>query len=156
MPSCPVGIAVRDKSKCLRVGGLGSPFDAKQEWDSPFYRITKKGKVKPSTEKAACLTGGANSGGNHSDMDILIMKSSREEVSYSDDDFIYRRYSIRECCRLMSMPEHHINTLLKTKISETQLYKMLGNGWNLATVVHVLKGLVKPHYKLIIGKWVKQ
>ena len=64
-------LAIRNKSNCLRVGGRNSPFGSKQIWDSPFQRVTKKGKIKPSKVKAACLKGGGNSGGNHSDMDIL-------------------------------------------------------------------------------------
>lgn len=136
LPSCPIGIAVREKSKCVRVGGRRSPFDSKQEWDSPFYRVTKKGKIKPGIDKAACLTGGAHSGGNHSDMDILVIKDTLS------DDVLWRRYSLRECCRLMSMPERHIDTLLSTGISNTQLYKMIANGWELNAVIHVLKGFV--------------
>ena len=43
LPSCPIGIAVRDKSMTpLRIGGRNSPFDSKQVWDSPFKRVAKK------------------------------------------------------------------------------------------------------------------
>ena len=132
LPSCPVGIAVREKSKCVRVGGKNSPFGGKHEWDSPFQRISKKGKVKPGIEKVACLTAGANSGGNHSDMDIL------------HTEYVTRRYSVRECARLQGIPEHKIDILLNCGISNTQLYKMIGNGWQLDTVKHVL-GNLKPY-----------
>lgn len=129
LPDCPVGIAVRDKSKCLRVGGRKSPFGDKHEWDSPFQRISKKGKVKPGIDKAACLTGGANSGGNHSDMDI------------THSPFATRRYSTRECFRLQTVPEHYIDKILNCGVSNTQLYKIAGNGWNDETIAHIFTGL---------------
>lgn len=130
LPDCNVGLVVREKSKTVRVGGRNSPFGSKQEWDSPFQRVTKKGKVKPGIEKAACLTGGANSGGNHSDMDII------------HTEFSTRRYSLRECARLQGIPESKIDILLNCGISNSQLYKMLGNGWQLDTIKHIFKGLL--------------
>ena len=127
LPDCPVGIAVRDKSKCLRVGGRNSPFGDKHEWDSPFQRVTKKGKVNPGISKAACLTGGANSGGNHSDMDII------------HSPFATRRYSVRECFRLQTVPEHYIDKILDCGVSNSQLYKIAGNGWTDEVIAHILK-----------------
>lgn len=127
LPDCPIGTRVRGKSKCLRVGGRNSPFGSKQEWDSPFQRITKKGELKKGIEKAACLTGGAHSGGNHSDMDIIHTPAST------------RRYSLRECGILQGMAEGKIDILLNCGISNTQLYKMLGNGWQLDTIIHIFE-----------------
>lgn len=130
LPDCNVGIAVREKSKTIRVGGRNSPFGSKHEWDSPFQRVTKKGKVKPGIEKSACLTGGANSGGNHSDMDII------------HTEFSTRRYTTRECARLQGIPENKIDILLNCGISNSQIFKMLGNGWQLDTIKHIFKGLL--------------
>lgn len=117
-------LALRNKSNCLRVGGRNSPFGSKQIWDSPFQRVSKKGKVKPSTEKAACLTGGANSGGNHSDMDIL------------HSEYATRRYTTTECERLQTVPDNYTNY-----VSNSQRYKMLGNGWTVDVITHLLKQL---------------
>jgi DNA (cytosine-5)-methyltransferase 3A len=129
LPDCPVGMAVRDKSKCLRVGGRNSPFGDKHEWDSPFQRVTKKGKVKPWVSKAACLTGGANSGGNHSDMDII------------HSPFATRRYSTREYFRLQTTPEHYIDKILDCGVSNSQLYKIAGNGWTDEVIAHILRAM---------------
>lgn len=38
-----------------------------------YLKIDKQGNVKTNQEIASCLTGGGNSGGNHSDMDLLVM-----------------------------------------------------------------------------------
>jgi len=124
LPDCPIGVKVREKSNCLCVGGRSSPFGSKQIWDSPFQRITKKGTLKPGIEKAGCLTGGAHSGGNHSDMDII------------HSEIATRRYSCIECERLQTIPENYTNY-----VSNTQRYKMLGNGWTVDVIVHILKGI---------------
>lgn len=123
---CNIGRAVREKSKCIRVGGRSSPLGSKQEWDSPFQRIDKKGKLKKGIDKAACLTGGAHSGGNHSDMDII------------HTDKVTRRYSITECERLQTLPDGYTQN---KDISATQSYKMLGNGWTVDVIAHIFRGL---------------
>ena len=124
LPDCPIGVKVREKSNCLRVGGRNSPFGSKQIWDSPFQRVTKKGKIKPGIEKAGCLTGGAHSGGNHSDMDIIHSETTT------------RRYSCVECERLQTVPDNHTEG-----VSDTQRYKMLGNSWTVDVIAHIFKHL---------------
>lgn len=126
LPDCPIGIRVRDKSKCVRVGGRSSPFGSKQEWDSPFQRISKSGKLKPGIEKAACLTGGAHSGGNHSDMDIIHTPIAT------------RRYSVVECERLQTLPDNYTEG-----VSNSQRYKSLGNAWTVEVIKHILQHLPK-------------
>lgn len=49
----------------------------------------------------------------------------------------YRKLTPRECMRLQTVPEHHIDTLLNAGISNTQLYKMAGNGWTHDVIVHI-------------------
>jgi DNA (cytosine-5)-methyltransferase 3A len=113
LPDCTIGARVREKSNCIRVGGRNSPFGAKQIWDSPFQIITK-----------SCLTGGANSGGNHSDMDII------------HTPYATRRYSPVECERLQTVPNNYT-----AGVSNSQRYKMLGNGWTVDVIVHILNGI---------------
>ena len=97
----------------------------------PYFKTDKRLNIKSNQGKASCLTGGAHSGGNHSDMDILVINPR-----------ICRRYSTRECFRLQTVPEHHINTLLSAGISNTQLYKMCGNGWTVDVISHILRGII--------------
>jgi len=53
-----------------------------------------------------------------------------------------RKLTPRECFRLQTVTEHHIDTLLSAGISNTQLYKMCGNGWTMLVIKHILKGLI--------------
>ena len=54
---------------------------------------------------------------------------------------VYRKLTPRECFRLQTVPEHHIDTLLSAGISDTQLYKMCGNGWTMEVIKHIFKAL---------------
>ncbi len=93
----------------------------------PFFKTDKRLKIKFNQKKASCLTGGAHSGGNHSDMDILII-----------DPDVCRRYSVTECERLQTLPD---GFLQNKGISNSQMYKMLGNGWTLEVIKHILKNM---------------
>lgn len=121
---CPIGQRVREKSKCIRVGGRNSPFGDRHEWDAPFQRISKKAVLKSSLVKSGCLTGGAHSDGNHSDMDIIHTETAT------------RRYSVTECERLQTLPDGYTEG-----VSNSQRYKMLGNGWTVDVVAHILSRL---------------
>mgnify|MGYP000346567967 CR=1 FL=1 len=52
-----------------------------------------------------------------------------------------RRLTPRECMRLQTVPEDKIDILLSCGISDTQLYKMAGNGWCIKVISHILKYL---------------
>jgi DNA (cytosine-5)-methyltransferase 1/DNA (cytosine-5)-methyltransferase 3A len=55
----------------------------------------------------------------------------------------YRKLTPRECMRLQTIPEHHIDTLLNAGISNTQLYKMTGNAWTMEVIKHIFKGVTQ-------------
>lgn len=52
-------------------------------------------------------------------------------------NFRIRRLTPTECARLQTIPEWYI----WDGISDTQRYKMLGNGWNIETIKHIFKYL---------------
>ncbi len=66
------GQDVSGKARSLRVGG-GLSTDAKHSWD--VIKLDKQLRPKTQQDKASCLTAGGHSGGNHSDMDILAVRS---------------------------------------------------------------------------------
>lgn len=49
-------------------------------------------------------------------------------------DFRIRRLTPTECSRLQTVPDWY-----KWECSETQQYKMLGNGWTIKVIEHILK-----------------
>lgn len=54
----------------------------------------------------------------------------------NNDDYRIRRLTPTECARLQTIPDWY-----KWKCSETQQYKMLGNGWTVAVISHILQYL---------------
>lgn len=60
------------------------------------------------------------------------------------DGFTWRKLTPRECFRLQTIPEDIINKLLASKISNTQLYKMAGNGWTVDVIAHIFDNLINP------------
>ena len=49
----------------------------------------------------------------------------------------YRKLTPTECERLQTVPDGYTN-----HVSNTQRYKMLGNGWTVDVVSHIMKGLI--------------
>lgn len=56
-----------------------------------------------------------------------------------DSKVNYRKLTPRECFRLQTTPEHYIDKILDCGVSNTQLYKIAGNGWNDETIAHILR-----------------
>jgi len=52
------------------------------------------------------------------------------------DDYCIRKLTVLECKRLQTVPDDY-----KMNVSNTQAYKMLGNGWTVDVIAHILKGL---------------
>lgn len=72
-----------------------------------------------------------------------LSANSWEHNNHLSDGVNYRKLTPRECFRLQTVPEHHIDTLLSAGISNTQLYKMCGNGWTMEVIAHILKARYK-------------
>ncbi len=58
-----------------------------------------------------------------------------------DSKVNYRKLTPRECFRLQTTPEHYIDKILDCGVSNTQLYKIAGNGWTDEVIAHILKSL---------------
>lgn len=49
--------------------------------------------------------------------------------------------------RLQTIPHDKIQKLIESGISDTQLYKMLGNGWTIDVIAYILSFLPKELFK---------
>ena len=56
----------------------------------------------------------------------------------STDGVSYRKLTVVECCRLQGVPDDYFKVS-----SNTQSYKMLGNGWQVDTIEHIFRELLK-------------
>lgn len=92
-----------------------------------------------STDKAICLTARqyASWNGNF----VHVASPCRFEGSKRIGYDLYRKLTVRENARLQTVPESKIDILINSNVSNSQLYKMLGNGWTHNVIVHIFKGL---------------
>ena len=62
-----------------------------------------------------------------------------QKDNYICEDYQIRKLTPRECFRLQTVPEHYIDKILSCGVSNTQLYKIAGNGWTDEVIAHLLK-----------------
>ena len=67
---------------------------------------------------------------------IITIKGKQYPIKLKDGYYIIRKLSVRECMRLQTVPEWY-----EFPVSDSQAYKMLGNGWTCDVIAHILKGL---------------
>lgn len=62
----------------------------------------------------------------------LGAKTGLYRINLPDGEYIVRKLTPRECERLQTVPEYYTNW-----VSNTQQYKMLGNGWTVDVIKHI-------------------
>lgn len=62
-----------------------------------------------------------------------------QKDNYICEDYVIRKLTPRECFRLQTVPEHYIDKILDCGVSNTQLYKIAGNGWTDEVIAHILR-----------------
>ena len=76
------------------------------------------------------------------DKSNTLMAKQTDFMQYTTD-YRIRRLTPRECGRLQTVPEHIIDIMLNCGVSDTQLYKMFGNGWTVEVITYILSHLNK-------------
>lgn len=126
-------------------------------WDM-VLKVDRDGNLKSNQNKADSLTVGGHGCGNHSDMDVLLIEEKRSEIAsmqkantLTPDAYLatgkrnrdenghavltsicerrLRRLTTIECAKLQTIPSWY-----KWECSDSQIYKMLGNGWTSAVI----------------------
>tara|TARA_R110002153_G_scaffold271369_1_gene438662 strand:+ start:32 stop:901 length:870 start_codon:yes stop_codon:yes gene_type:complete len=94
------------------------------------FQLRKKYSVicnDGSTDKAICMTARQYASWN----------GNFAIVSRVNEDLLYRNLTPIECERLQTVPDNYT-----MDISNSQRYKMLGNGWTVDVIAHIFKGLL--------------
>tara|TARA_Y100000389_G_C17468070_1_gene527542 strand:- start:4777 stop:5724 length:948 start_codon:yes stop_codon:yes gene_type:complete len=65
-----------------------------------------------------------------------LTTSLTKEHVLIDENYNFRKLTPVECERLQTVPDNYTN---HTNISNTQRYKMLGNGWTISVIAHIFK-----------------
>ena len=75
----------------------------------------------------------------------IAIKGQQYPIKLMDGYYIIRKLTVRECMRLQTVPEGFV-----FPVSDTQAYKMLGNGWTVDVIAHILSycpGITVSQYK---------
>ncbi|MGF1905291.1 DNA cytosine methyltransferase [Aliivibrio salmonicida] len=92
------------------------------------------------SSKSKCLVANLSKG---LPFNTLINNCKNPPTNISDG--LCRKLTPLECERLQTVPEGYtlvLNNNGKQQISNTQRYKMLGNGWTVDVITHLLKGFL--------------
>lgn len=68
---------------------------------------------------------------------LLAASGGHSEPKISVGEHYYRKLTPLECERLQTLPDNYTEG-----VSNTQRYKMLGNGWTVDVLAHIFKGLL--------------
>jgi len=114
-----------EKSRRQLVFDTNGTKHAPNVWRAPYfepYRISRPTKL--SADKFPCLRSkaGSRTGG----------------VAVEREDGFWRKLTPVECERLQTVPDGYT---AKGGASNTQRYKMLGNGWTVDVIAHILKNM---------------
>ena len=92
--------------------------------------IIESGNV--DRDKAHCIDANYWKGGNLKS----YFEKNRRQLVFGESVEDYRKLSPIECERLQTVPENYT-----AHVSNTQRYKMLGNGWTVDVIAHILKNM---------------
>lgn len=119
----PICVAMRGReSACLTPKRTEYGKQIRKEYEAGIVKEQRKNiqQLEPREDgKTNCLT--------------TVQKDNL--VLVDNGNFRIRRLTPTECARLQTVPEWYI----WDGISDTQRYKMLGNGWNIETIKHIFK-----------------
>jgi len=95
--------------------------------------------INKDNGKAYTLTASMHKGVPHN---VTIIKN-REPKVLNDDSFTYRKLTPKECERLQTIDDDYTLTGIDTnqkevKVSNSQRYKMVGNGFTIDVISHIL------------------
>lgn len=71
---------------------------------------------------------------------LITIKGREYPIRLADGFYIIRKLTVLECMRLQTVPEDYI-----FPVSNSQAYKMLGNGWTVDVIAHILSYCLGIH-----------
>lgn len=71
---------------------------------------------------------------------LITIKSKQYPIKLIDGYYIIRKLTVSECKRLQTVPEWY-----EFPVSDTQAYKMLGNGWTVDVIAHLIEATLKEN-----------
>lgn len=69
---------------------------------------------------------------------LISVKDEQYPIKLADGFYIIRKLSVTECKRLQTVPDDY-----DFPVSDSQAYKMLGNGWTCEVIAHLIRSALK-------------
>ena len=69
---------------------------------------------------------------------FITIKGKKHAIKLADGYYIIRKLTVSECKRLQTVPEW-----FEFPVSDTQAYKMLGNGWTVSVISHLIRACLE-------------
>lgn len=138
MTLVPVGIAQRGRGVNPETGGRDNSFPPQQQ-----IEIREDGKANCLTTKTKDSMVGFHGAAFRRRADNLEIRKDEKsncllgeghQSRFLSDGIRYRKLTPVECERLQTLPDNYT-----AGVSDSQRYKMLGNGWNVETIAHIFR-----------------
>jgi DNA (cytosine-5)-methyltransferase 3A len=118
-------------NKATIIGRRLNDKGKRDDYNKEILRIQYLEVRESNIDKSNCLTTVAK------DNVLTTMPIGRHPDVYKNK-YPFRYYSINEYCRLQTVPETYFNNV----ISDNQIRKMIGNGWTVDVITHILKHIL--------------
>jgi len=130
----------RGKAHCLdanyyKGGNLNSYFNKHRRQLVFCAKYDRKNGVQKVINKAYCLNASDYRGLNRNQAQTAVCRQVASAIDI-DEGIMYRKLTPVECERLQTVPDNYTAC-----VSNTQRYKMLGNGWTVDVIAHILQGI---------------
>ena len=106
-----------------------------------YYKDGVRNLIANSIDKKTCVAMRVNEATKAAPIyevkdGFITVKGNKYPIKLVDGFYIIRKLTVRECMRLQTVPEWY-----EWPVSKSQAYKMLGNGWTVEVIAHLLRGL---------------
>lgn len=144
MAAEPVNMTADGKAQCLRAtcykdgirNLVGNTVDRKTCVAVPV-RVgampNKDGELGTSQSRRIYSTDGKQMPAYEVRGGRITIKGKTYPIKLADGFYIIRKLTVTECKRLQTVPDSYV-----FPVSDTQAYKMLGNGWTVDVIAHIL------------------
>lgn len=106
-----------------------------------YYKDGVRNLIANSIDKKTCVAMRVNEATKAAPIyevkdGFITVKGNKYPIKLVDGFYSIRKLTVCECMRLQTVPEWY-----EWPVSKSQAYKMLGNGWTVEVIAHLLRGL---------------
>ena len=125
---------ITDKAPTLSTGSMVTSSCAVNRLESIYYAIPCEWSEDGKPTKAISGTDGKVYPVYEVKDGQITIKGKRYPIKLEDGFYIIRKLTVCECKRLQTVPEWYV-----FPVSDSQAYKLLGNGWTVEVIVHLVR-----------------